>query len=89
MLNEAEGVIFETVIDLLTFTWICRDQKIDKAQDIPGDGGLGHDRTQYVMAGVLVISESQGELLGVAGDAVHSGHFGHKWLHPEIQFVCE
>jgi hypothetical protein len=58
VLDQAVWIILEEIVDCLTFTWIGSDQKIDKAQNIPGNGRLGHDRTQHVVAGILVIPQA-------------------------------
>jgi hypothetical protein len=58
VLDQAVWIILEEIVDLLPFTWISPNQKIDKAQNISGNGGLGHDRTQDVVAGILVIPQA-------------------------------
>ena len=58
VLNEAVWIILEEIVDLLTFTWIGSNQKIDKTQNVPGNFWLGHDCTQHVVAGIVVIPQA-------------------------------
>jgi hypothetical protein len=87
VLDQAVWIILEEIVDCLAFTWIGSNQKINKAQNIPGNSRLGHDSTKDVVAGVLVITQTEGELLGVPSHAVDGRYFGDEGLNLEIEFI--